>query len=75
MTRYFITFYHFPTPTGYNTGWVTTSNDDGNFVNHNLVDYLNDKYPVKLSEIKIIESVEITENEFNRFGLITDTHD
>lgn len=76
MTRYFITFYHFPTPTGYNTGWVTTSNDEDKFVNNqNIIDYLNDKYPVKLAEIKIIESVEIAENEFNRFKLIADTHD
>ena len=76
MTRYFITFYHFPTLTSYNTGWVTTSNDEDKFVNNqNIIDYLNDKYPVKLAEIKIIESVEIAENEFNRFKLIADTKD
>lgn len=76
MTRYFITFYHFPTPTSYNTGWVTSSNDEGNFVSDQyIIDYLNAKYPIKTSKIKIIESVEITETEFNRFGLIADTKD
>jgi hypothetical protein len=76
MTRYFITFCHFPTLTSYNTGWVTSSNDEGNFVSDQyIIDYLNVKYPIKTSKIEIIESVEITETEFNRFNLILDTND
>lgn len=74
--RYFITFYHFSILNGYNTGWVTSSNDENRFANNqDIIDYLNNKYPVKLTEIQIIESVEITETEFNRFELIADTHD
>jgi hypothetical protein len=55
---------------------VTSSNDEGNFVSDQyIIDYLNVKYPIKTSKIEIIESVEITETEFNRFNLILDTND
>lgn len=66
-TRYFITFYHYYANGVIVAGYLKTFNDEGNFVNKEfIINHLNSNKLDKLSEINIIETVEVSKKEFDR---------